>query len=135
MSRKILFSLALLFCFALASCKGGGDDSIFDLPDGFNDQVQLTNQSASTVISEPENPGTVSINVGTTFNFRAWLLERDGDDFDVREVTDEANYTILSGADNVEILGDGRIRGTDPGDAVIEVSSGGNQCRLNIDVN
>jgi hypothetical protein len=135
MHRLLFLGFILLLCISLAACKGGGDDSIFDLPDGFNDQVQLTNQSASTVISQPENPGTVSLNDGSLFNFRAWLLERDGDDFDVREMTSEANYTIISGADNVEISGDGQLRAIDPGDAVIEVSSGGNQCRLNIDVN
>jgi hypothetical protein len=132
--KLIALALCALACSACGS--GGGPNPIFFLPSGFNDQVQLSDSAVNTIISQPENPGSIAISDGGVLEFRTWLLERtDGNDFDVEEVTDEADYVIISGNTVVQFLGDGRLLGLSPGSAVIEAAFQGNQCRLTVIVN
>ncbi len=95
----------------LSSCGPGTGFLLFTLPDGIDDEIQITDLDVSMILSSPQFEGTLFLDPGEEYMIRVFYIKRNTSGITYSDVTGTSSYNWEGSESVASVDMGGRITG------------------------
>jgi hypothetical protein len=119
--KYLRIALLLGMVIFLSSCGPGTGFLLFTLPDGIDDEVQITDLDVSMILSSPQFEGTLFLDPGEEYMIRVFYITRNTSGITYTDVTGTSSYNWEGSTSVANIDMGGRIIAQTPGTTKLAV--------------